>query len=76
MLDHPRAEHGVGLVALERGDHLREHLGCVLAVTVQQDDDVEVLLDRPSVAGLLVAAVPEVLLVADDLDRQIGASCW
>ena len=47
--------------------------GRVLAVAVEQHHDVEVVLDRPVVAGLLVAAVAEVARVADDLEGQVGA---
>ena len=39
---------------------LGQQLGRVLAVAVEQHDDVEAVLDRPVVAGLLVAAVAEV----------------
>ena len=70
-LEHPRAEHGVGLAALERRHHVGEQLGRVLAVAVEQHDDVEAVVDRPLVAGLLVAAVAEVPRVADDLERQV-----
>jgi len=38
---------------------------------VQQDDDVEILLDREPVSRLLVAAVPEVVRVTDDRQRQV-----
>ena len=48
------------LVPLERRDDLRQVLGGVLPVAVEQDDDVEPVLDRPAVPGLLVAAVAEV----------------
>ena len=48
-------------------------LGGVLPVTVQQDDDVEVVLDGPVVAGLLVPAVAEVLRVLDHREGQVGA---
>ena len=46
--------------------------GRVLAVAVQQHDDVEVVLDGEPVPGLLVAAVAEVRLVADHGDRQVA----
>ena len=39
---------------------------------MQQHDDVEVVLDRPAVARLLVAAVAEVLWVADHRQRQVA----
>ena len=56
----------------ERLDDGREHLGRVLAVAVEQHDDVAAVLDGPPVAPLLVAAVAEVLRVADDRERQVG----
>ena len=71
-VEHAGAEHGVGLAGEQRGDHLGEQLGGVLAVAVQQHDDVEVRVDRGAVAPLLVAAVAKVLLVAGHLDGQIG----
>ena len=71
-VEHPRSEDGVALAVLEGGDDLVEDLGRVLAVAVQQDDDVEIVLDRPLVAGLLVAAVAEVAGLADDGQRQVG----
>ena len=46
-------------------------LGRVLAVAVEQDDDVEVVLDRQSISGLLVAAVAEVVRVTDDRQRKV-----
>src|SRR3954469_19789312 len=61
-----------GATILGRG--AGEELGRVLAVAVQQHDDVEVLLDGPAVAGLLVAAVAEVAGVADHGDGQIGGA--
>ncbi len=57
--------------AQERGHHVRQALGGVLAVAVQHDDDVEAVLHRHPVAGLLVAAVPEVAGLADQRERQV-----
>ena len=60
----------------ERGEHLVHHLRRVLPVAVEQHDDVPAVLDRVAVAGLLVAAVTEVALVAHDGDRQLcGIGC-
>ena len=72
LLDHPRAEDRVGLAADERGDQVLDALGGVLAVAVQQDDDVEAVLDRPAVAGLLVAAVAEVALVRTTVTGSVA----
>ena len=55
----------------ERGDQVLDDLRRVLAVAVEQDDDVEAVVDRPAVAALLVAAVAEVAVVADDGERQL-----
>ena len=71
--EHPRAEHGVGSPVDQRSDEVLDHLGGVLPVAVQQHDDVEAVLDRPAVAALLVAAVAEVVLVADHRERQLAA---
>ncbi len=57
---HPGAEDGVALAGQDRGAHVGQRLGRVLAVPVEHDDDVEPVLDGQSVAGLLVAAVAEV----------------
>jgi hypothetical protein len=39
---------------------------------VQQHDDVEVVLHGPPVARLLVASVPEIAGVANDLHREVA----
>ena len=67
---HARSEHRVGGAVEDRGEHLVHHLRRVLPVAVQQDDGVPAVLDRVAVAGLLVAAVAEVALVAHHGDRQ------
>ena len=72
LVEHAGAEHRVGLAAFERGHHRRQGLGGVLTVGVEHHHDVEVLVDRPVVAGLLVAAVAQVAGVADDLEGQVG----
>jgi hypothetical protein len=46
--------------------------GRVLAVAVQQDDDVEAAFDRERVADLLVAAVALVELVAQHRHPDLG----
>ena len=51
---------------------VRQDLGSVLSVAVQQDDDVEALVDEVAVAGLLIAAVAEVPVVLEDV--QLGQS--
>ena len=68
---HPRAEHRVGAAVEDRGDDVLDDLGGVLPVAVEQDHDVEAVAHRPGVAGLLVAAVAEVLLVAHDRQREV-----
>ena len=72
--EHPRAEDDVGLVARERCDHVGEHLGRVLAVAVDEHDDVKAVLDRVVVAELLVAAVALVHGIREDGERMpVGA---
>ncbi len=70
LLEHPRAEHRVGGTRAQRLDDVLDALRGVLPVTVQQDHDVQPVLHRPGIAGLLVAAVAEVPLVPDDRERQ------
>ena len=69
---HPGAEDHLGVAAHDRLDDIGQQLGGVLAVTVEQHDDVEAVLDGPAVAELLVAAVAEVAGLADDRQRQPG----
>ena len=53
-------------------EQVGHRLGRVLPVPVEQDDDVEAVLDGQEVAGLLVAAVAQVLGLADQGDGEIG----
>ena len=69
---HPAAEDRVGLAVAQRGQQLRHLLRRVLAVAVQQDDEVEPALDRERVADLLVAAVALVELVAQHRHPDLG----
>jgi hypothetical protein len=69
---HPRAEDCVRLAGEQRCHDALDDLRRVLAVAVQQDDDIEAVTDRPLVAGLLVPAVPEVLRVAHHGHRHPG----
>ncbi len=72
-LDHgPGPEDGVGLAGDEGGKDVGQRLRRVLAVTVEHDHDVEPVLDGQAVAGLLVAAVAEVVRLADEGDGQVG----
>ena len=64
-LGHARAEHQVGLAAPDRLDQLRDQRRLVLAVGVQHHHDVRPALERLEVAGLLVAAVADVVGVPD-----------
>jgi len=52
--------------------HVGEDFGGVLAVAVEKDDDVETALHEVPVAENLVAAVPLVLLVLEDLEFGVG----
>ena len=60
-VDHPRRDERVGLVLPERVHDLGQVLRGVLTVAVEEDDVVEVLLDRVEVAELLVPAVAPVV---------------
>ena len=57
----------VTMRAIEVGENLRR----VLPVAVQQHDDVEALVDEVAIAGLLIAAVAKVLLVAEDVQAGV-----
>jgi hypothetical protein len=70
LFEHARAEHRVGLAVAQRTHEVREALGRVLAVAVNQRDEVEVLLDGEVVADLLVAAVPLVDRVEQHVQRK------
>jgi hypothetical protein len=69
LVEHAGAEHGVGLSSHEGRDHLRKEFRGVLPITVQQYHDVEIVVDGPPVAGLLVPAVTQVLGIPNHLDR-------
>jgi hypothetical protein len=71
-LHHARAEHGVGLMVEQRLEKGRQLLGGVLAVSVQECDDVEPVIDRVAVAQLLVPAVALVLRSAEHRDAEIA----
>ena len=79
---HARAEYQVGLSRTDRLDQLGDQLRLVLAVGVQHDDDLRVALERLEIAGLLVAAVTDVVRMPDDahsepardLERLIGGA--
>ena len=66
------AEHRFGLTSDERRQDVGQRLRRILTVAVEHDDDVEAVLDRHLVAGLLVAAIAEIGRLPDERDRQIG----
>jgi hypothetical protein len=70
-LHHPRSEHGIAFATDQRLDHRRDQLGRILAVPVQEHDDIEVMFDGEPISGLLIAAVTEIPGVPDHRDRQI-----
>ena len=70
--EHPRPKHRVAHAVLERLDDLRQHLGCVLAVTVEENNDVDVVIDRPPATRFLVASIAQVLLVSHDSQGQVS----
>ena len=72
--EHAGAEDRVGHARAKWLDDVLDALRGILPVAVEQHHDVEAVLDRPRVAGLLVAAVAEVRLVADDGERQRGVA--
>ena len=46
-LEHPRAEDGIRFAVEQRLDEIGEALRRVLAVSVQERDEIEASLDRP-----------------------------
>ncbi len=68
--DHPRSVHRVGGAVDDGPRQLLAELGRVLAVAVHQDGDVRSVLRGPAIGRLLVAAVAEVDVLADDLQRD------
>ncbi len=71
-LHHARPEHGVGVAVHDRFDDVAHALGRVLTVAVEEHDDVPAVVEGVEVAGLLVAAVAEVLFVANDGEIQVA----
>src|SRR5438876_337068 len=51
-------------------DQLRDERAVVLAVRVQHDDDIGILPEGLHIAGLLIAAVADVVRVTDDIEGQ------
>jgi len=68
--EHARAEDHVGPALADRPDHLGDDGGVVLPVGVQHHDDGGPVAQRLHVAGLLVAAVADVVGVADRLQVE------
>ena len=71
IAEEPAAEHQVFLARDDRGDQLRDSGRVVLVVRVEHDDDVGAVGEGGLVAGLLVAAVAEVLLVDDHVEPEL-----
>ncbi len=72
LVDHARTEDGVGVLFDERLEEDGQLFRRVLAVAVDEGDDVEALLDGVAVAELLVAAVALVHRIAQDGDLEIA----
>ena len=77
---HARAHDHVGLAVLQRREQVLHHLRGVLAVAVEQHDDVEAALHRVLVALALVAAVHQVDGVLEDRElavrQSLPGSAW
>ncbi len=71
VLHHARAEYGIGLPGHQRVVHVGENLRRILAVTVEQDHDIEALVHEVLVAENLIAAIAPVLLVLEDLQLRV-----
>ena len=68
----PRADHHVGLAALERREQARQLLRVVLAVAVETEDDLVAVLERVLEAGLDRTADAEVEREPDDRSAGRG----
>ena len=67
---HARAEYGAGLARDERGEQIGELFRGVLAIAMDEGDEVESVVDGVAVAELLVAAVALVEGGAEDGDPE------
>jgi hypothetical protein len=72
LVDHARAQDHVGAVVDERGEHLGEDFGGILAIGMQHDDDIHAAVDGVLEADLLVAAIALVGPVAQHMQLGIG----
>ncbi len=70
---HAGTEHGVGFPGDQRGEQFGQALGGILAVAVDQRDEIETVFDGVAVAEFLVAAVTLVFGVAQDGDGEAAA---
>src|SRR4029077_20072877 len=61
-----RAKHDVRLAALDDSTQVGDDGRVVLAVRMQHDNDIGTHRERLAVTGLLIAAIPEIALMADD----------
>src|ERR1700730_11805482 len=63
LKDQARPHDRIALPPLQGTDDILEALRCVLAVAVEHDDDVQVVVDRQAVSGLLIAPISKVARV-------------
>ena len=63
-------KHRVGLAVAQRAEQVGQAFRRVLAVAVEQRDEIEAVLDRVVVADLLVAAVALVDRIEEDRERE------
>ena len=74
LIDHARAENGIGFLCNERRDQLRQFFRSVLAVAVNEGNDVEPVIDRVAVPEFLVSAVALVHRRPQNGDLKSGIS--
>ena len=72
LVDHARTEDGIGFVPNQRSKQLRQFFRRILAVAVQEGDDIESVIDGVAITELLVTAVTLVLRRPEhgDLERR------
>ena len=72
LLQHSGPEDGVATTSQERVDQVFDHLGRILAISMEKDDYVQAVLNGSFVCGFLVSSVAEILWSSDD---RKGETC-
>ena len=71
---HARPEHRIGFPRRGRSDQVRQAFRCILAVAMDQRDDVKALPDGEIEPDLLVAAIALVDRIVEHMDREAAVA--